>query len=224
MDRRSSASRRRARYSAATSQRARRTSTTGRKRASSTTCRLSFAGRTANRGFEDVALLHDGKTLVVGLQSPLDGQTDTLTTKLVLFDTETQKVDRTYSYVFDAPRTFYKEPGERAKAKHLKLSALVPLDDDRVLVQERTDIESRFYEVTLANDPILSGSDKRLIVNLAGVSGVPNKVEGAVLKNTDTLALISDNDFGFDTEGYVPPSGDIPGNGVKTKVVEVKLH
>jgi hypothetical protein len=183
-----------------------------------------LATRTANRGFEDIALLPDGKTLVVGLQSPLDGQTDSLTTRLVVFDTDATKVVDTYKYVFDGPWTFYKEPGELAKAKHLKLSALVPLSQDRVLVQERTDIESRFYEVRLGNDPILSGSDKRLIVNLAGVRGVPDKIEGAVLKNPDTLALISDNDFGFDTEGYVPPSGDIPLNGVKTTYVEVKLQ
>lgn len=182
-----------------------------------------LAGRTANRGFEDVALLADGKTIVVGLQSPLDGQTDSLTTRLLVFDTDSKKVD-SYKYVFDAPWTFHKEPGEVAKAKHLKLSALVPLSENRVLVQERTDIESRFYEVTLADDPILSGSDKKLIVNLAGVAGVPSKIEGAVLKNPDTLALISDNDFGFDTEGYVPPTGDIPGNGVETMFVEVKLH
>jgi hypothetical protein len=142
---------------------------------------------------------------------------------LLVFDTDSKNVE-SYKYVFDAPWTFHKEPGEVAKAKHLKLSALVPLSQNRVLVQERTDIESRFYEVTLADDPILSGSDKTLIVNLAGVAGVPNKVEGAVLKNPNTLALISDNDFGFDTEGYVPPSGDIPGNGAETTFVEVKLH
>ena len=182
-----------------------------------------LAGRTANRGFEDIALLADGRTIVVGLQSPLDGQTDSLTTRLLVFDTESSEV-RSYKYVFDAPWTFYKEPGEVAKAKHLKLSALVPLGGKRLLVQERTDIESRFYEVELAKDPILSGSDKKLIVDLAGVPGVPSKIEGAVLKNADTLALISDNDFGFDTEGYVPPSGDIPGIGVETTFVEVKLH
>lgn len=182
-----------------------------------------LASRTANRGFEDVALLPDGRTIVVGLQSPLTGQTETLTTRLLVFDTETKKAE-SYHYVFDAPWTFHKEPGEVAKAKHLKLSALVPLSQDRVLVQERTDIESRFYEVTLADDRTLSGADKKLIVNLAGVAGVPNKIEGAVLKNSDTLALICDNDFGFDTEGYVPSAGDIPGNGVTTRFIEVKLH
>lgn len=183
-----------------------------------------LAGRTANRGFEDVALLPDGKTIVVGLQSPLDGQTDSLTTRLLVFDTESGSVLHTYNYVFDSPRTFHKAPGEVAKAKHLKLSALVPLAQDRVLVQERTDVESRFYEVTLGDDPILSGSDKKLIVNLAGVEGVPDKIEGAALKTPDTLALIADNDFGFNTEGYVPPFGDIPGNGRKTTFVEVALQ
>jgi hypothetical protein len=183
-----------------------------------------LAARTANRGFEDVALLPDGKTLVVGLQSPLAGQTNSLTTKLVVFDTASQKVLRMYDYVFDKPRTFFKEPGERAEPKHLKLSALVGLSQDRVLVQERTDMESRYYEVKLADDPILSGSDKRLIVNLAGVSGVPDKIEGAALKDADTLVVSADNDFGFNTEGHVPAVGDIPGNGVKPTFAEVKLR
>lgn len=183
-----------------------------------------LAGRAANRGFEDVALLADGKSLVVGLQSPLAGQTDTLVTKLGVFDIESKKMARMYDYVFDAPRTFWKEPGERAKPKHLKISALLALDRDRVLVQERTDMESRFYEVTLADDPVLSGSDKRMIVNLAGVPGVPNKIEGVAVKDADTLVISSDNDFGFNTEGRVPAAGDIPRNSVKPTFVEVKLR
>lgn len=183
-----------------------------------------LAGRTANRGFEDVALLPDGETLIVGLQSPLAGRTESLTTKLLVFDTVDKEVRRMYNYVFDAPRTFFKEPGERAKAKNLKLSALVAISQDQVLVQERTDVESRFYEVRLTDDPVLSGSDKRLIVNLAGVSGVPDKIEGVALKDADTLVVSGDNDFGFNTEGYVPPAGDIPGNGVKPTFAEVKLR
>jgi hypothetical protein len=183
-----------------------------------------LAGRTANRGFEDVALLPDGETLIVGLQSPLAGRTESLTTKLLVFDTVDKEVQRMYNYVFDAPRTFLKEPGERAKAKNLKLSALVAISDDQVLVQERTDVESRFYAVRLADDPVLSGSDKRLIVNLAGVSGVPDKIEGVAVKDADTLVVSADNDFGFNTEGDVPATGDIPGNGVPPTFVEVKLR
>lgn len=183
-----------------------------------------LAGRTPNRGFEDIALLPDGKTIVVALQSPLAGQTESLTTKLLVFDTEAKSVVATYDYVFDRPGSFVKEPGKAAKAKNLKISALVAVDQDHVLVQERTDMECRFYEVSLGDDKVLSGPDKRMIVNLAGLPGVPQKVESAVLKDANTLALMSDNDFGFNTESWVPPNGDIPLNGVKTTYVEVKLH
>lgn len=183
-----------------------------------------LAGRTANRGFEDVALMPDGKTIVVGLQSPLAGRTESLTTQLVVFDTEAKEVRRVYDYVFDAPRSFLKEPGERAKAKNLKLSALVSVSRDQVLVQERTDVESRFYEVRLGDDPVLSGADKRLIVNLAGVAGVPDKIEGVALPDDQTLVVSADNDFGFNTEGSLPPVGDIPRNGVKPMFAVVKLR
>ena len=183
-----------------------------------------LAGRTANRGFEDVALLPDGETLIVGLQSPLAGRTESLTTKLLVFDTVDKEAGRMYNYVFDAPRSFFKEPGERAKAKHLKLSALVAIGEDEVLVQERTDMESRFYAVRLSDDPVVSGPDKRLIVNLAGVPGVPDKIEGVSVKDAETLVVSGDNDFGFETEGYVPATGDIPGSGVPSTFAEIKLR
>lgn len=181
-----------------------------------------LANRVANRGFEEISLLPDGHTVVVALQSPIEGQTGTLTTKLVEFDTDTADVVRTYNYRFDPPWTFQKEPGEAAKSKHLKISAMIPLSQDRILVQERTDIESRFYEVKLGTDGTLG--PKRAVVNLAGVAGIPDKIEGAALKTPDTLVLTNDNDFGFFTESFYSQTEDIASNGEKTKFVEVKLQ
>ena len=185
-----------------------------------------LASRTGNRGFEDIALMPDGRTIAVALQSDLDrdanGDADSTTTKLLTFDTATASLAGYYDYTFDSPATFMRDH-RVARVKDLKISALVPLGGDEVLVQERTDVECRFHVVSLGADATLAGADKTLLVNLKGVAGVPGKVEGAALKSQDTLALISDNDFGFDVTPIYPDGSDVQQTGVKTTYVEVKL-
>lgn len=175
----------------------------------------SLAGRRANRGFEDIALLPDGHTVVVPLQSPADKTS--LVTQIVVLDTATSAV-RQFGYQFDAASTFV-----GAKAKDLKISALIPVDQTHIVVQERTDAEARFYTIELdPADGLASGADKKLLVNLAGVAGVPGKIEGAALKNRDTLVVISDNDFGFVPRAYA--NGErIEDSGIKTVLAEIKL-
>jgi hypothetical protein len=179
--------------------------------------------RAANRGFEDVALLPDGTTIVAALQSPLDGKDKTLTTKLVEFDTAKGHVKQVYDYTFDEPETFMDDQDDKAKAKDLKISALTVTADGDLVVEERTDEEARFYRVTLGPDHELAGDDKHLVANLAGVDGVPKKIEGAALVAPDTLVISTDNDFGFDTEGTYAKGEDVKLNGEKTEFVTVKL-
>jgi hypothetical protein len=59
-------------------------------------------------------------------------------------------------------------------------------------------------------------------VNLAGVQGVPGKVEGAWLKSKDTLVLSNDNDFGLVERPYADGE-NVQDSGVRTQFVEVKL-
>ena len=176
----------------------------------------------SNRGFEDVALLPGGKTIVAALQSPLAGYEKSLTTKLVEFDTTSGTVDRVYDYTFDDPDTFHE--GDKVKAKDLKISALTVTADGDLLVEERTDDEARFDRAKLGDDTKLSGDDKHLFVNLAGIDGVPGKLEGAALIGPKTLELSTDNDFGFDTDKTYKNGTDVKLNGEKTEFVTVKIR
>jgi len=176
--------------------------------------------RKANRGLEDLALLPDGKTIVAALQSSIvvPGQKDRIITELLTFDTATGETLDEFPYQFDDPSTF----GDRGRK--LKISALAPVDADHVIVQERTDEQSRYYLVKLdPDDDLIAGSDKKLVVNLAGVKGVPGKIEGLWVKTRDTLVLINDNDFAVAERPYADGE-DIEDTGALTQVIEVKLN
>jgi hypothetical protein len=175
--------------------------------------------RKSNRGLEDLALLPDGKTIVAALQSSIvvPGQKDRIITELLTFDTSAGKSLHEFPYQFDDPSTF----GDRGRK--LKISAVVPVDAKHVVVQERTDPQTRFYLVALdPADDLIAGGDKKLVVNLAGVKGVPEKIEGAWFKTPDTLVLSNDNDFAVAERPY-PDGENIQDTGSKTQFVEVKL-
>jgi hypothetical protein len=175
--------------------------------------------RKANRGLEDLALLPDGKTIVAALQSSIvvPGQKDRIITELLTFDTATGTTLHEFPYQFDDPSTF----GDRGRK--LKISALAPVNANHVIVQERTDEQSRYYLVELdPSDDLISGTDKKLVVNLAGVKDVPGKIEGVWVKTRDTLVLINDNDFAVAERPYADGE-DVQGTGARTQVIEVKL-
>ena len=178
-----------------------------------------FASRKGNRGFEDIALLPNG-TFVVALQSPLTTDATGLVTRLLVFDPATGDDIANHTYQF-LPTSGTNWPAGTKKGD-LKISALVPIDNTHVLVEERTDDVARFYKVTL---PAASGAitDKTLVAKLDGVAGVPGKVEGAALKSKDTLVIISDNDFGFDVTQRYPLGGDVASSGIPTVLAEIKL-
>ena len=176
--------------------------------------------RKSNRGLEDLALLPDGKTIVAGLQSSIvvPGQKDRIVTELLTFDTTSGKTLHEFPYQFDDPGTF------NDRGRKLKLSALIPVDSTHVVVQERTDFQSRFYLVELnPADDLIAGADKKLVVNLAGVKSVPDKIEGAWLKSADTLVLSADNDFGLVERPYADGE-KVKQSGIRTQIIEVKLH
>lgn len=180
-----------------------------------------LSARRGNRGFEDIALLPDGRTVVAALQSSVvvPGDRDRIITELVAFDTTTGTTLHEYGYRFDAASTF----AAGTRGRDLKISALIPVDQTHVIVEERTDTEARFHTIELdPTDSLVTEEDKTLLANLAGVAGVPGKVEGAALKNASTLVVISDNDFGFVPRAYALDE-DVESSGVKTVLAEVKL-
>ncbi|MCX5598805.1 esterase-like activity of phytase family protein [Streptomyces phaeochromogenes] len=206
--------------------------------------------RKINRGFEGLAQLPGGD-LVMAVQSPLslpdtDAGEESLTTRLLRFSTKKRAVTAEYAYRFDPVSVV--DPSEDDTSE-LKISSVVAVGRDRLLVEERTDKAARLQVVKLTrgadilgdkwdddttspsleqlDDPAASGVPvlrKRLVVDLGTVKGVPGKIEGVARVDHDTLALINDNDFGM-TDG--PEAFDAQGrlvdSGIETTVTYVRL-
>ncbi|MFF4043400.1 esterase-like activity of phytase family protein [Streptomyces sp. NPDC001816] len=206
--------------------------------------------RKTNRGFEGLAQLPCGD-LVIALQSPLSlpdtaaGEASR-TTRLLRFSPRKQAVTAEYAYRFDPVNVV--DPSEDDTSE-LKISSVVAVGRDRLLVEERTDKAARLQLVRLGqkadilggpwdddttspsleqlDDPAAAGVpvlSKRLVVDLGKVSGVPGKIEGIARVDHDTLALINDNDFGMtDGAGAFDAQGRLVDSGIKTALTYVRL-
>ena len=206
--------------------------------------------RKINRGFEGLSRLPGGD-LVLAVQSPLslpdtDAGEGSRTTRLLRFSPGKRAVTAEYAYRFDPVNVV--DPSEDDTSE-LKISSVVAVCGDRLLVEERTDRAARLHLVRLGrganilgsrwdddstspsleqlDDPAASGVpvlSKRLVVDLGTVAGVPGKIEGVARVDHDTLALINDNDFGMtDGAGAFDAQGRLVDSGVETTVVFVRL-
>ncbi|MEU0812934.1 esterase-like activity of phytase family protein [Streptomyces mirabilis] len=206
--------------------------------------------RKTNRGFEGLAQLPGGD-LVMAVQSPLslpdgDAGDASRTTRLLRFSPKKQAVTAEYAYRFDPVNVV--DPSEDDTSE-LKISSVVAIGHDRLLVEERTDKAARLQVVELTrranilggrwdsdttspsleqlDDPAASGVlvlAKRLVVDLGTVAGVPGKIEGVARVDHDTLALINDNDFGMtDGAGAFDAQGRLVDSGIETTVTYVRL-
>ncbi|MEU6573508.1 esterase-like activity of phytase family protein [Streptomyces sp. NPDC046805] len=206
--------------------------------------------RKINRGFEGLTQLPDGD-LVMALQSPLslpdsDAGNASRTTRLLRFSPGKEAVTAEYAYRFDPVNVV--DPSENDTSE-LKISSVVAVGRDRLLVEERTDKTARLQMVELGHeadilggpwdddttspsleqlaDPAAAGVPvlaKRLVVDLGTVSGVPGKIEGIARVDHDTLALINDNDFGMtDGAGAFDAHGRLIDSGIETTVTYVRL-
>ncbi|KQX64252.1 esterase-like activity of phytase family protein [Streptomyces sp. Root1310] len=206
--------------------------------------------RKINRGFEGLAQLPGGD-LVLAVQSPLslpdtDAGEGSRTTRLLRFSPKKKAVTAEYAYRFDPVDVV--DPSEDDTSE-LKISSLVAVGGDRLLVEERTDKAARLHLVRLSraanilggrwdddttspsleqlDEPTASGVPvlaKRLAVDLGTVAGVPGKIEGVALVDHDTLALVNDNDFGMtDGTGAFDAQGRLVDSGIETTVTYVRL-
>ncbi|MGW2563093.1 esterase-like activity of phytase family protein [Streptomyces sp. NPDC001514] len=209
-----------------------------------------FLTRKGNRGFEGLAQLPGGD-LVLALQSPLLNPGKQVgdaspTTRLLRFSPRQGRITAEYAYRFDAVGVV--DPGETDPSQ-LKISSVVAVAPETLLVQERTDRASRLHLVVLrpknnilgtawdaagtspslealpdpaaAGVPVLS---KSLIIDLNTVPGAPKKIEGVALVNPWTIALINDNDFGMtDGTGAFDAEGRLIDSGIDTTLVQVRL-
>ncbi|MFF3401927.1 esterase-like activity of phytase family protein [Streptomyces sp. NPDC002659] len=206
--------------------------------------------RKTNRGFEGLTQLPGGD-LVLAVQSPLSlpdtaAGDKSRNARLLRFSPRKCAVTAEYAYRFDAVDVV--DPGEDDPSE-LKISSVVAIGRDTLLVQERTDRTSRLHRVTLPHGPGILGGvwddpatspsyeqiedpsaagvpvlRKSLVADFTKVAGVPGKVEGVALVGRDTLALVNDNDFGM-TDG--PEAFDAQGrlvdSGIETTVTYVRL-
>ena len=113
--------------------------------------------------------------------------------------------------------------GGRAR-RDMKISALVMLDQHRMLVLERTDFKAKVYSVELRKATNILGTvwddvsktpsleqlnadvdlelagitplPKEFVVTLDSTQGFPQKIEGMTVLDGKTLAIANDNDFG----------------------------
>jgi hypothetical protein len=209
-----------------------------------------YLHRQINRGFEGLAQLPGGD-LVIALQSPLSVPDDdtakgSLNTRLLRFSPKKKAVTAEYAYRFDPVNVV--DPSEDDTSE-LKISSVVALDGDRLLVEERTDKAARLQVVKLGrsanilggayddastspsleelDDPASAGAPvlaKKLVVDLGTVAGVPQKIEGVARVDCDTIALINDNDFGM-TDGAeaFDAQGRLVDSGIETTVTYVRL-
>lgn len=191
-----------------------------------------FAARKGNRGFEGLALSPDESTLFIALQSPLsnpdgDAGEASLNTRILAVDPATGEPVAEYVYQFDEASAF--DPDPDVVRDDMKLSGLVAIDADTLLVLERTDAVAKLYTVELADatnilgglsddpasTPALEATEnlltsrivplpKTLLIDLSTVEGMPGKIEGIAVVDATTVAVANDNDFDigdFDADG-----------------------
>ncbi|MDZ4769369.1 MAG: esterase-like activity of phytase family protein [Chloroflexota bacterium] len=204
-----------------------------------------LATRRGNRGFEGVALSPDETTLFAAVQSPLnnpDGDTGAASrnARIIAFDLATETVVGEYVYQFEESTVFGADvvPGD------MKISGLIALDSDTLLVLERTDFVAHIYRVELAGAenilgsawddaataPSLEASDmsgmtdgmmsKTMVIDLSTLAETPNKIEGMALVDDDTIAIANDNDFDI---GDFGADGMNVGTGLVSQILVIDL-
>lgn len=188
-----------------------------------------YLKRKANRGFEALAMSPDGRTLYVGLQSPLLNPTKavgdaSLATRILRFDIGSKSF--TGEFVFGFEKVSIVD-ATATKNSDLKLSAMVALDSDTLLIQERTDnsfLLSTFKIVESANilgtkwdlavtspslesyvgagtnaeiDALIALSAKKVVFKSSSIPSMPKKIEGLAVLDANHIMVINDNDFNF---------------------------
>ena len=124
-----------------------------------------------------------------------------------------------YVYTLDNPRTFRRDLSE--KQNDLRLSELMAVGLDRLIVLERTEQTTKLYEIDLGgadnilatpwDDPATRPTLEQTDITTANIKAVPKtlrfdsadfpemagKTEGMALLGDGALALINDDDFGI---------------------------
>lgn len=185
------------------------------------------ARRHINRGFEALALSEDERWLFLAFQSPLAHPDEAAHesarhVRLWQLDADTWSVHAQYLYPFEPPTAFRRDNQAGGLGwSDLKVSELLALDGDSLLILERASASTKLFRVELRTelavgpehlDPAtrptleeLSGRGdalpslaKRLVFDTDAHPEVSPDLEGMVLLSPTELLLVSDNDFGVE--------------------------
>lgn len=181
--------------------------------------------RQTNRGIESMAVSPDESKLYFMVQNPLANPdkaayTKAKNTRLFVYDRKSSKLSGEYIYQLDDPQTFRNDPSEKQNSP--RISEVLALGNDRLLVLERTNKTTKLHEVELngatnilatrwddmSTSPTLEQQNDLGSIDLVAVSKTlrfdsadypeaPNKLEGLAIMGDGALAMINDNDFGI---------------------------
>jgi hypothetical protein len=180
--------------------------------------------RAINRGIETLAISPDERFLYFVMQNPL-ANPDTAAyqkaknSRLFKLERATMRIVGEFVYTLDDPRTFRRDPSE--KQNDPRISEMMAIGLDRLIVLERTDQTTKLHEVNLAGATNIAGTkwddvatrpsleqtevaaagikpvSKALKFDSADVPEMVGKTEGMALLGDGSLALINDDDFGI---------------------------
>src|SRR5882724_5062941 len=120
-----------------------------------------IAKRQSNRGIEAIAISPDERFLYFIMQNPL-ANPDTAAfqqarnTRLFKLNRATMKVVGEYVYVLDDPTTFRRDPSK--KPSDPRLSEMMAIGLDRLIILERTEQTTKLYEVELGGATNIAAS------------------------------------------------------------------
>ena len=119
-----------------------------------------IAKRQGNRGIEGIAVSPDERFLYFIMQNPL-ANPDTATfqqarnTRLFKLERATMQVVGEYVYTLDDPQSFRRDPSR--KQSDPRISELMAIGLDRLIVLERTEQTTKLYEIELAGATDIAG-------------------------------------------------------------------
>jgi hypothetical protein len=183
-----------------------------------------LAKRAINRGVESMAVSPDENFLYFIMQNALanpDVKTYQAAKNIRLFKIEraSMKVVGEYVYTLDDPASFRRDPSKRQNDP--RISELMAIGLDRLVVLERTELTTKLYEIQLdgatniigtrwddaATSPSLEAStvadakitapQKTLRLDTANFTDIVGKTEGMALLGDGSLLVINDDDYGI---------------------------
>lgn len=183
-----------------------------------------LAKRRINRGIEALAISPDERHLYFMLQSPLANPDEAAFrnsrhVRLFKIERSSMQIVGEHVYVLDDPKSFRRDPS--SDRSDPRISEMLAIGPDRLIVLERTEATTKLYEINLAGatdifagpfddpdtapsleqielgDAAITPLTKKSLFDSADFPAMPGKIEGLALLPDGTLALINDDDFGI---------------------------